>query len=195
MLKRNNYQEGYTTSPPPPQKNIDEANISDISEEIDGDQTSGTIYNDPRDVSSSLISIIEEYRKKDSNRNLSNPAHSYILDLTATSKIIKRFYTGTLVNVEYHKELDSIFDYLFGQQKGKRSTIKNIQQARIQWKNLRNIEPPEYKKEFSYDKDDWEKILWWIEWAVGRLLITYLQYFSNKELPLIRQNTKINFKC
>ncbi|CAI2200212.1 5157_t:CDS:2, partial [Funneliformis geosporum] len=130
------YQEGYTTPP-----NIDEDNTSDIpdmpdiSEEIDGgDQSSGTIYNDPRDVSLSLISIMEEY----------------------------------FVNVEYHKELDSIFDYLFGQQKGRRSTIKNIHQARTQWKNLRNIEPPEYKEEFSYDKDDWEKILWWIEWAVGR---------------------------
>jgi hypothetical protein len=48
-------------------------------------------------------------------------------------------------------------------------TTKNIHQARNKWKNIRNIEPPEYKEEFSYDKDDWEKILWWIEWAVGRL--------------------------
>ena len=46
----------------PPQKNIDEANIS---EEIDSDQSSGTTYNDPRNVSS-LISIMEEYCKKDS---------------------------------------------------------------------------------------------------------------------------------
>ncbi|CAI2201519.1 19420_t:CDS:2, partial [Funneliformis geosporum] len=163
------YQEGYTTSPR--QKNIDEDNTSDIpdmpdiSEEIDGgDQSSGTIYNDPRDVSLSLISIMEEYCKKDSTSKF-DPAHSYILDLTATSKIIKEFTPEhwsklvadrpDVVNVEYHKELDSIFDYLFGQQKGR-------------WKNLRNIEPPEYKEEFSYDKDDWEKILWWIEWAVGR---------------------------
>ncbi|RIA79984.1 hypothetical protein C1645_839506 [Glomus cerebriforme] len=67
--------------------NIDEANIS---EEIDGDQSSDTTYNDPRDVSSSLISIMEEYCKKDSTSKF-DPAHSYILDLISTSKIIKEF--------------------------------------------------------------------------------------------------------
>ncbi|CAG8461395.1 7076_t:CDS:2 [Funneliformis caledonium] len=46
-------------------ENIDEANISDISEEIDGDQSSGTNYNDPRDVSPSLVSIMEAYCKKE----------------------------------------------------------------------------------------------------------------------------------
>ncbi|RIA89539.1 hypothetical protein C1645_738560 [Glomus cerebriforme] len=47
----------------PPQKHIDEANISITSEEIDGDRN---IYNDPRDVSPPLISIMREYCKKDS---------------------------------------------------------------------------------------------------------------------------------
>ncbi|CAI2193851.1 12146_t:CDS:2, partial [Funneliformis geosporum] len=55
-------------------KNIDENNTSDIpdildtSEEIDDSdyQSSNTIYNDSRDISLSLISIIEEYYKKDS---------------------------------------------------------------------------------------------------------------------------------
>ncbi|GES95999.1 hypothetical protein GLOIN_2v1487478 [Rhizophagus clarus] len=181
------------TIPPhiiPPQKNIYEANIS---EEIDDDQSSGTTYNDPRDVSSSLISIMEEYCKKDSTSKF-DPAHSYILDLTPTSKIIKEFTPEhwselvadrpEVVNVEYHKELDSIFDYLFGQRKGKKPTIKNIQQACTQWKNLRNIEPPEYEEEFSYDKDDWEKILWWIEWAVGR----FLSAFESERNPLIQHD-------
>jgi hypothetical protein len=47
----------------PPQKHIDEANISNTSEEIDGDRN---IYNDPRDVSPPLMSIMREYCKKDS---------------------------------------------------------------------------------------------------------------------------------
>ncbi|CAG8518977.1 15116_t:CDS:2 [Funneliformis mosseae] len=34
-------------------------------EHIDGDQSSGTNYNDPRDVSPSLISIMEAYCKKE----------------------------------------------------------------------------------------------------------------------------------
>ncbi|CAB4415639.1 unnamed protein product [Rhizophagus irregularis] len=71
-------------------------------------------------------------------------------------------------NADYYKELDSIFDHLF-EQNGKRLTTKKIHQVCNKWKNIRNIEPPEYKKEFLYDKNDWKKILWWIEWAVGRL--------------------------
>ncbi|CAI2191141.1 5063_t:CDS:10, partial [Funneliformis geosporum] len=136
---------------------------------------------------SSLISIMVKYCEKNTTSKF-DPANSYILDLSSKSTIAKEFTPEcwskliadcpNVVTVEYHKELDVIFEYLFGKQ------IKNVQQARVQWENLRSIKAPEYKSEFSYGIDEWKKILWWIEWAVGR----FLNAFETKRNPLLQNN-------
>ncbi|CAG8762416.1 4904_t:CDS:2, partial [Gigaspora margarita] len=60
----------------------------------------------------------------------------------------------------------------------------NIQQARAHWESLRNIEAPEYKEELS-NQDDWRKIIWWIEWAIGQLFVmrvnAYKEELSNQD--------------
>ncbi|CAG8609814.1 12272_t:CDS:2 [Cetraspora pellucida] len=118
-------------------------------------------------INRTMITVIKEYCKKNST---SNPAHSYILDLSPTSKIAREFapsyWSGLIsdrpnvINVEYHGELKPIHDQLFEQKR------LNIQQARALWEGLRNIKAPEYDEGFSYNKDDWKKIIWWIEWAI-----------------------------
>ncbi|CAG8642138.1 11396_t:CDS:2, partial [Funneliformis caledonium] len=136
---------------------------------------------------SSLISIMVKYFEKNSTSKF-DPANSYILDLSSKSTIAKEFTPEccskliadrpNVVTVEYHKELDVIFEYLFGKK------IKNVQQARVQWENLRSIKAPDYKNEFSYGVDEWKKILWWIEWAVGR----FLNAFETERNPLLQND-------
>lgn len=66
---------------------------------------------------------------------------------------------------------------MFGQKKW-----LNIQQARAHWESLRNIEAPECKEELS-NQDDWRKIIWWIEWAIGQ----FLNAFESERNPLMQQ--------
>ncbi|CAI2174544.1 19550_t:CDS:2 [Funneliformis geosporum] len=141
--------------------------------------------------SSSLLNIIQNYCKKDSTSKY-DLAHSHILDLTPASKISKEFTPDdwnklisdrpAVVGVEYYKELEPILDYLFRRINEKK--IKYVHQARDLWENLRNIEAPNHKEYFSYNKDDWNKILWWVEHAVCR----FLNAFESENNPLMQTN-------
>ncbi|RHZ50307.1 hypothetical protein Glove_501g28 [Diversispora epigaea] len=143
---------------------------------------------DSESASPLLTSVMREYCEKDSTSKF-DPARSHILDLSPTSKIAKEFAPEhwsrliadrpDVINVTYHRELEPIFDHLFRKQKR-----LNIRQARTQWKSLRNVKAPEYGEELSYDKGDWEKIIWWIEWAVGR----FLDAFESERNPLMQQD-------
>ncbi|RUP51827.1 hypothetical protein BC936DRAFT_145439, partial [Jimgerdemannia flammicorona] len=42
-------------------------------------------------------------------------------------------------------------------------------QARQWWKALNCLPAPLHNDEFSYNKEQWEKILWWAGRAVGQL--------------------------
>ncbi|CAG8733294.1 19917_t:CDS:10, partial [Dentiscutata erythropus] len=141
-----------------------------------------------KSTSQSLTSVMQEYREKDSTSKF-DPANSYILDLSPTSKIAKEFTPEhwsrliadrpALINVTYHRELEPILDHLFGRQKK-----LSIQQARVQWESLRNIKVPEYKEDLSYGEGDWKKIIWWVEWAVGQ----FLNAFESERNPLMQQD-------
>ncbi|CAG8580298.1 11605_t:CDS:10 [Diversispora eburnea] len=132
---------------------------------------------DSKSVSPLLSSVMREYCGKDSISKF-DPAHSYILDLSSTSKIVKEFVPEhwsrfiadrpDVINETYHRELEPILDHLFGKQK----------------KSLRNVKAPEYGGELSYDKGDWEKIIWWIEWAIGR----FLDAFESERNLLMQQD-------
>ncbi|CAG8616549.1 17520_t:CDS:10 [Acaulospora morrowiae] len=136
-------------------------------------------------INRTMIFIMKEYCKKNLTSKFDH-AHSYILDLSPTSKIAREFapdYWSELtsdrpnvINLEYHSELKPILDHLFEQKR------LSIQQARARWEGLRNIKAPEYEEGFSYNKDDWKKIIWWIEWAVGR----FLDAFESERNPLIQ---------
>ena len=122
-------------------------------------------------------------------------AHSFILDLTPESKIEGEFEPKlwaeliadrpVITKSEYHKEIESICDYLFGPLCKKVRYIwkfehfvtniyvlwylqkqPKLYESRDKWKNLRDLKAPEYNNDFSYEKEDWEKILYWAERAV-----------------------------
>ncbi|RHZ87613.1 hypothetical protein Glove_33g69 [Diversispora epigaea] len=154
--------------------------------ESDGDESPCELVK-RNQINRTIIFVMKEYCKKDSTSKF-DLAHSYILDLSPTSKIAKEFapdyWSGLIsdrpnvINAEYHSELKPILDHLFEQKR------LNIQQARAKWENLRNIKAPEYEEGFSYNKDDWKKIIRWIEWAVGR----FLDAFESERNPLMQQD-------
>jgi len=49
-------------------------------------------------------------------------------------------------------------------------------QARQRWKELRSLPTPSHSDEFSYNEDQWERILWWAERTVGQFLDAFEAY-------------------
>ncbi|CAG8552276.1 6014_t:CDS:2 [Ambispora leptoticha] len=97
-------------------------------------------------------------------------AHSYILDLSLTSKEFSPYYWSGLISdrpnvidVAYHNKLKPILDHLFEQK----------------------FKAPEYEEGFSYNKDDWKKIIWWIE---GPQVDCNLGAFESERNPLMQQD-------
>ncbi|RUS29903.1 hypothetical protein BC938DRAFT_480087, partial [Jimgerdemannia flammicorona] len=127
-----------------------------------------------------------------------SPARSYILDLTPTSKIINEFssdeWTKLLTNKcvkasRYHHEIETITNKLFGPVGVRRSTL-TLMQARQRWKELNCLPAPSHNDEFSYSKDQWEKILWWAGRAVGQ----FLDAFEAVKSPLDSECNETEWK-
>ncbi|CAG8569117.1 8411_t:CDS:10 [Acaulospora morrowiae] len=141
--------------------------------------------------SSSLISIMEKYRVKQTTSKF-DLAHSYILDLTPKSKIEGEFDPKlwaeliadrpVMAKTEYHKEIESICDHLFGPLCKKKQP--KLYESRDKWKTLRYLKVPEYNDDFSYYKEEWEKILYWAEHAI----VPFLNAFESECNPIQRHN-------
>ncbi|CAG8619685.1 9989_t:CDS:2, partial [Ambispora leptoticha] len=137
--------------------------------ESDGDESPCEITK-RNQINRSMISVMKEYCKKNSTSKFEEFAPNYWSELISDRP--------NVINVVYHGELKPILDHLFERKR------LNIQQARARWESLRNIKAPEYEEGFSYNKDDWKKIIWWIEWAVGR----FLDAFESERNPLMQQD-------
>ncbi|CAG8507582.1 1927_t:CDS:10 [Diversispora eburnea] len=88
------------------------------------------------------------------------PAHSFILDLSPSSKIKNEF------------SCEQWSEFL--------TKCMNLSQARLKWYELRNMVAPTYN-ELSYAKNDWEKIRRWIERVIGQ----FLNAFESFRNPLV----------
>ncbi|CAG8512591.1 7150_t:CDS:2, partial [Acaulospora colombiana] len=132
------------------------------------------LYSFSNEPSAYVILTMEKYCKKQTTSKF-DLAHSFILDLTSESQIEKEFEPKlwaeliadrpATIKSEYHKEIESICDHLFGPLCKKKQP--KLYESRDKWENLRNLKAPEYNNDFSYEKEDWKKILYWAERAVG----------------------------
>ncbi|CAB4408159.1 unnamed protein product [Rhizophagus irregularis] len=140
--------------------------------------------------SSHIISVMEQYRVK-STTSKYDLVHSFILDLTPCSRIEKEFepeFWAELIadrppaaNAKYYEEIGTICDHLFGPANEKRRT--KLHESRDKWEKIRELKAPEHNDDFSYHEEDWKKILYWVERAVG----TFLDAFESEYNP-IQQN-------
>ncbi|CAG8693554.1 4525_t:CDS:10 [Funneliformis caledonium] len=129
-----------------------------------------------------LLPLLENYRAKETT-SLYNPAHSFIIDLSPTSKIKGEFndkqWTELVgrrpdaVRKIYHHEIEPIISHLFGQK-------ADLSQARKRWYELRNLATPKYDDSFSYAEVGWEKIKRWVERVTGQ----FLDAFESLRNPL-----------
>ncbi|CAB5104893.1 unnamed protein product [Rhizophagus irregularis] len=141
--------------------------------------------------SSHIMSVMEKYRAK-STTSKYDLVHSFILDLTPCSRIEKEFepeFWAELiadrppaVNATYYEEIGSICDHLFGPL-GEKLRSKKLHESRDKWVKIRDLKAPEYNEGFSYNEEDWKKILYWVERAIG----TFLDAFES-EYNLIQRN-------
>ncbi|GBC36320.2 hypothetical protein GLOIN_2v1649442 [Rhizophagus irregularis DAOM 181602=DAOM 197198] len=141
--------------------------------------------------SSHIMSVMEKYRAK-STTSKYDLVHSFILDLTPCSRIEKEFepeFWAELiadrppaVNATYYEEIGSICDHLFGPL-GEKLRSKKLHESRDKWVKIRDLKAPEYNEGFSYNEEDWKKILYWVERAIG----TFLDAFESEYNP-IQQN-------
>ncbi|CAB4439972.1 unnamed protein product [Rhizophagus irregularis] len=118
--------------------------------------------------SSHIMSVMEKYRAK-STTSKYDLVHSFILDLT-------------LFNATYYEEIGLICDYLFGPL-GEKLRSKKLYESHDKWVKIRDLKAPEYNEGFSYNKEDWKKILYWVE----RVIRTFLDAFESEYNP-IQQN-------
>jgi len=56
----------------------------------------------------------------------------------------------------------------------------DLSQARLKWDELHNVVAPEYKNEFSYKRNEWKKIRWWIQQVIGQLYVRVISYIFTK---------------
>ncbi|CAG8461019.1 7964_t:CDS:10 [Cetraspora pellucida] len=132
--------------------------------------------------SSSLLSILKKYCASESTSQY-DPAHSFIVDLSLSSKIRGQFSNEEwaklvkrrpdVVRKSCHHEIESLIAHLFSQK-------MDLLQARKQWYELRNCVAPKYNNEFSYSENDWEKIKRWVERVTGQ----FLDAFESLRNPL-----------
>ncbi|CAJ0826169.1 5536_t:CDS:2 [Entrophospora sp. SA101] len=142
-----------------------------------------------------LIDLLEKYCKKPTTKKY-NLAHSYILDLSNTLSIslsnIKQEFNQQawqdllkdkpkfFRNINYYREIDTILDHLFGS-KDNKDTI-NLEEACKRWINLRSLSLPVYNSNFSYEKSDWNRVIFWVERATG------LDAFEAEANPILQTN-------
>ncbi|PKY58432.1 hypothetical protein RhiirA4_412114, partial [Rhizophagus irregularis] len=86
------------------------------------------------------------------------------------------------LNATYYEEIGLICDYLFGPL-GEKLRSKKLYESHDKWVKIRDLKAPEYNEGFSYNKEDWKKILYWVE----RVIRTFLDAFESEYNP-IQQN-------
>ncbi|RUS30326.1 hypothetical protein BC938DRAFT_479552 [Jimgerdemannia flammicorona] len=163
---------------------------------------------------SSLVSILRQYSAKSTTSQF-DPARSYILDLTPASKIINEFdskqWTQLLEDKNlkascFHHEIETIIGKLFDSAGAWR--LANLMQARQRWRELSSLPAPSYSDEFSYNEDQWERILWWARCTVGQFLDAFEAYKNPLEfncnetewlgayiVPLLEEALKLDGVC
>ncbi|CAG8444119.1 7521_t:CDS:10 [Ambispora leptoticha] len=123
--------------------------------------------------SSSIILTMEKYCKKQTTSKFEDFKPEIwaelIADRPATAK------------PEYHKEIEFVCDHLFGPPNKKKRWKLN--EYRKRWESLRNLEVPEYDDNTPYEKEDWKRIFYWADRAVG----SFLDAFESEHNP-IQQN-------
>ncbi|CAG8668557.1 14341_t:CDS:10, partial [Acaulospora morrowiae] len=130
----------------------------------------------------SLSSVLKKYCAKKTTSPY-DPAHSFIIDLSSSSKIKDEFSNEwwseflkrrpEAVKKTYHYEIEPFIIHLF-------ENNMDLSQARLKWYELRNVAAPTYNNEFSYAENDWEKIRRWIERVIGQ----FLDAFESSRNPL-----------
>ncbi|RHZ79259.1 hypothetical protein Glove_150g88 [Diversispora epigaea] len=157
----------------------------------------------------SPLSILKQYCTK-KNTSPYDPAHSFILDLSPTSKIRNEFSheqwfelskRPDAVKKTSHHEIEPFIVHLF-------QNNMDLSQARLKWDELQKVDTPEYKNELSYNRDEWKKIRWWIHRVVGQFLDAFesfrnplenycneRQWTGNYIIPLIEGILKLNGRC
>ncbi|KAG9293161.1 hypothetical protein G9A89_010498 [Geosiphon pyriformis] len=121
-----------------------------------------------------LLPLLENYFAKETS-SLYDPAHSFIIDLSPSSKIRGEFNDKQWVELvgrrpnavrkTYHHEIEPLVAHLFSQK-------MDLSQARKGWYELRNLAAPIYDDGFSYAEVDWEKIKRWVERVTGQLYVS-----------------------
>nr|CAG8532929.1 9934_t:CDS:2 [Entrophospora candida] len=138
-----------------------------------------------------LLDLLEKYCKKPTTKK-----HDYILDLSNTLSIslsnIKQEFNQQawqdlvkdklkfLKNINYYIEIETILDHLFGSKNHKNPI--NLEEAHERWITLRSLSAPTYNSNFSYEKDDWNQIIFWVECAIG------LDAFEAEANPILQTN-------
>ncbi|CAG8483649.1 6295_t:CDS:10 [Ambispora gerdemannii] len=168
------------------------------------------------ELSAHIMSVMEKYCKKQTTSKF-DLAHSFILDLTSKSKIESDFEPKlwaeliadrpVTAKAGYYKEIESICDHLFGPLSKKKQP--KLYGSRDKWESLRNLKAPEYNDDFSYEKEDWKKILYWAERAVGPFLDAFeseinpiqqndcgeREWFGDYIIPIFQGALKLNVSC
>ncbi|KAG9301500.1 hypothetical protein G9A89_008352 [Geosiphon pyriformis] len=164
--------------------------------------------------SSSIGSVLEKYCAKRTTSKF-DPARSYILDLTPTSKIIKEFTSYQWAKIlanrrtgasRYFHEIQQV-NKLFGPIGIQRATL-TLTLARRRWKELHNLPAPPHDNGFSYSEDQWEKILWWAGRAIGQFHYAFkvvknplesqcdeTEWMGDYIVPLLQGALKLNGLC
>ncbi|CAB4408192.1 unnamed protein product [Rhizophagus irregularis] len=106
-----------------------------------------------------IMSVMEKYRAK-STTSKYDLVHNFILDLTPYSQIEKEF-----------------------EPKFWKLRSKKLYESHDKWVKIRDLKAPEYNEGVSYNKEDWKKILYWVE----RVIRTFLDAFESEYNP-IQQN-------
>ncbi|CAJ0828023.1 8404_t:CDS:2 [Entrophospora sp. SA101] len=75
-----------------------------------------------------------------------------------------------LKNVNYYIEIETILEHLFGSKNHK--NLINLEEAHERWITLRSLSAPTYNSNFSYEKDDWNQIIFWVESEANPILQT-----------------------
>ncbi|CAG8459931.1 7911_t:CDS:10 [Paraglomus brasilianum] len=139
-----------------------------------------TNYDEVEETGSNLKAILRSYCKKRTT-SPHDPAHSFVLDLSPSSKIRRDFSRKSwqelvtsrrIAQTTYHHEIESLLTHLFGR--------RNLTDARTRWYSLRDLPTPTYSNEFSYAENDWPKICRWVERVTGQ----FLDAFESSRNPL-----------
>ncbi|CAH1762345.1 7103_t:CDS:2, partial [Entrophospora sp. SA101] len=135
-----------------------------------------------------ILSKLQEYCKKPTISKY-DFAYSHVLELSPTSRIRSEFNNEEWtvmcndrpndVNIKYFTEINSIINHLFGKKK-----ILTVQEARNNWMELRGMKVPNDIANYSFNKDNWKSILFWVEDVLG----TYLSAFESQINPIQQYN-------